>query len=441
MNSTANAGRNPSRITTRFSAGRLAGMLLLGADGESLGRVRDVVLTIRSTRAVALGIVAEVGAKRRIFLPMGRIASIDPKEVTLNTSSVSLRPFRSRAGEISVMEDLVGAMVHTDDPEFGHLAGRAVEISDVELERTRTREWELSRVAVFTRGRLGRRTTPAVIPFTHVHGLSASGTGPVDMDAELIAEFATMRNADVAHALRDTDRERRLRVAAELDDERLADVIAELPDDEQTEIVEVLNIERAATILEEMDPDDAADLLGELPGDKADVLLELMDPEESEPVRRLMSFSPDTVGALMTSDAIILTPQATVAEALAHARNPEVPLSLSSLIFVVRPPPATPTGRYLGCVHLQKLLREPPSSLVGGILDLELPALHPEDTEETAARYFATYNLVSAPVLDEDSHLLGVVGVDDLLDHLLPENWRDDDWRSNRRAATTTPSA
>ncbi|MDN6511451.1 MAG: magnesium transporter, partial [Corynebacterium sp.] len=94
-----------------------------------------------------------------------------------------------------------------------------------------------------------------------------------------------------------------------------------------------------------------------------------------------------------------------------------------------------------GCVHLQKLLREPPSSLVGGILDLELPALHPEDTEETAARYFATYNLVSAPVLDEDSHLLGVVGGDDLLDHLLPENWRDDDWRSNRRAATTTPSA
>ena len=154
--------------TTRVFAGRLAGMLLLGADGESLGRIRDVVLTIRSTRAVALGLVAEVAGKRRIFLPMGRITSIDPKEVTLNTSSVNLRPFRSRAGELTVMDDLIGAKVHTDDPEFSHLTGRAVEISDVELERTRTREWELSRVAVITRGRLGRRTTPAVIPFMPV---------------------------------------------------------------------------------------------------------------------------------------------------------------------------------------------------------------------------------------------------------------------------------
>jgi Mg/Co/Ni transporter MgtE len=412
-------------------------MLLLGADGESLGRVRDVVVTIRPSRTLALGLVAEVAGKRRIFMPMGRIASIDPKEVTLNTSSVSLRPFRSRTGELTIMDDLVGAKVHTDDPGLSHLSGRAVEIADVELERTRTRDWEVTRIAVITRSRLGRPSSPVTVPLSHILGLSASGTGPQNVDAELIAGFKAMRNADVAQSLRDLPDDRRLRVAAELDDDRLADVIAELPDEEQTNILEALNIERAATVLEEMDPDDAADLLGELPDDKADVLLELMDPEESEPVRRLMSFSPDTVGALMTSEAIILSPQATVAEALAHARNPEVPLSLSSLIFVVRPPQATPTGRYLGCVHLQKLLREPPSSLVGGLLDLDLPALHPDDSEETAARYFATYNLVSAPVLDEDHHLLGVVGVDDLLDHLLPENWRDDDWRNNR--STETP--
>ena len=416
-------------------------MLLLGTDGESLGRIRDVVLTIRPSRAQVLGLVAEVAGKRRIFLPIGRVASIDPKEVTLSTSSVNMRPFRSRTGEITVMDDLIGAKVHTDDPSFEHLSGRAVEIADVELERTRTREWDVARVAVVTRSRLGRRSVPAIVPLSHVHGLSASGAGPRDVDAELMAEFKSMRNADVAQSLRGLSDDRRVRVASELDDDRLADVLAELPDDEQTHILEALNIERAATVLEEMDPDDAADLLGELPDDKADVLLELMDPEESEPVRRLMSFSPDTVGALMTSEPLILPPQATVAEALAHARNPEVPMSLSSLIFVVRPPQATPTGRYLGCVHLQKLLREPPSSLIGGILDLDLPALHPEDSEETAARYFATYNLVAAPVLDENRHLLGAVGVDDLLDHLLPENWRDDGWRSERDTADATDPA
>ncbi|AWT25813.1 Magnesium transporter MgtE [Corynebacterium provencense] len=420
---------------SRVFAGRLAGMMLLGADGESVGRVRDVVVSIRSNRARALGLVVEVAGKRRIFLPMLRIASIDPTEVTMNTSSVSLRPFKSRSGELTVMDDLVGAKVHIDDPEHEHLAGRAVEIADVELELTRTREWDVSRFAVIVRGRLGRRSAPAVVPLTHVHGLSASGAGPQDADAELIAEFKEMRNADVAQVLHELPLDRRARVAGELSDERLADVLAELPDDEQTEILDTFAIERAADILEEMDPDDAADLLGELPDDKADVLLELMDPEESEPVRRLMSFSPDTVGALMTSEPLILTPQATVAEALAHARNPEVPQSLSNLVFVVRPPQATPTGRYLGCVHLQKLLREPPSALIGGILDLDLPALRADDSVETAARYFATYNLVCGPVLDDNQHLLGAVAVDDLLDDLLPEDWRDEDWRDHRSPA------
>ena len=159
-----------------------------------------------------------------------------------------------------------------------------------------------------------------------------------------------------------------------------------------------------------------------------------MDPEDSAPVRRLMSFSADTVGGVMTSEAIILTPQATVAEALAHARNPDVSSSLSSLVFVVRPPQSTPTGHYLGCVHLQKLLRHPPATLVSELLDLDLPALSVADSHETAARFFATYNLVCAPVVDEGNHLLGVLAVDDLLDALLPEDWRDQDWRVSNEA-------
>lgn len=414
---------------TRVYAGRLAGMVVLGPDGDSVGRVRDVVVTIHDHKASALGLVVEVTSKRRIFMPMLRIASIEATELTTVSSSVNLKSFQSRSGELSVMDDLIGAKVHTDDPAQEALHGKAIEITDVELVRGRRREWEIRNIAVVHRSRIGRRSPVTVIPLDHIHGLHASGTGAVDHDAELIASFKDMRNADVANALSELDDDRRNTIASELDDERLADVLAELPDDDQAAILSHLNIERAADVLEEMDPDDAADVLAELPDDTSDVLLELMDPEESESVRRLMDFSPDTVGALMNPEPIILTPQATVAEALAHARNPDLPTSLSSLVFVARPPQATPTGKYLGCVHLQKLLREAPSTLVGGILDLELPALFAEDSQETAARYFATYNLVCGPVLDRDNHLLGAVSVDDLLDHILPEDWREQDWR------------
>ena len=80
-----------------------------------------------------------------------------------------------------------------------------------------------------------------------------------------------------------------------------------------------------------------------------------------------------------------------------------------------------------GCVHLQRLLREPPASLVSGILDDDLPTLTPEQSLTSVTRYFAAYNLVCGSVLDDEGHLLGAVTVDDLLDHLLPPDWRASD--------------
>lgn len=417
---------------TRVYAGRLSGMVVRGPDTDVIGRVRDVVVNIRPQghASRALGLVVEMNNKRRIFVPILRVGAIDPQEITLSTGSVSLRAYKPRTGEVAILGDLIGQRVHVDDPSVDHLHGRPVEIADVELERTRTRDWIISRVAIIgERPKFGRRPELHTAEWAHVHGVHAAGVGISSDNAELLARYDGMRPADVALELYEMTPQRRLAIARELDDERLADVLQELPEERQAELIEALGIERAAEVLEEMDPDDAADLLGELDDEKADVLLELMDPEESAPVRRLMDFSPDTVGALMTPEPLVLTPQTTVAEALALARDPDLSTSLASLVFVVRPPTATPTGKYLGCVHIQRLLREPPSSLVSGILESDLPPLYTDDTQETAARFFATYNLVCGPVLDSDGHLLGAVSVDDLLDHMLPDDWRDEGLR------------
>jgi Mg/Co/Ni transporter MgtE len=218
---------------------------------------------------------------------------------------------------------------------------------------------------------------------------------------------------------------RRAEVAAALPDERLADVMEELPEDDQVEIIGKLKDERAADVLEAMDPDDAADLLSELPGDEAERLLQLMEPEEAAPVRRLLSYEEDTAGGLMTTEPIVLEPDATVAEALARIRISDHKPALAAQIFVCRPPNETPTGRYLGTVHFQRLLREPPYMLVGSLVDDDLDPLPPDTPLSLVTSYLATYNLVSAPVVDEADHLLGAVTVDDVLDHLLPEDWRD----------------
>jgi Mg/Co/Ni transporter MgtE len=412
----------------RVYAARLAGMVVLGPDGESIGRVRDVVIGISAVRQQprVLGLVIELLTRRRIFVPILRVTAIDPGAVTLSTGSVSLRRFSQRPGEVLVLGQVLETRVRIHDPDLPELVGLDVVVVDLGIEQTRTRDWTVTRVAVRPQRRLGRRSNVYTVDWQHVHGLTPSGLAMPDQGvASLLEQFQGQRPVEVADAIRELPHKRRHEVVNALDDERLADVLQELPVEQQVELLRQLKTDRAADVLEAMDPDDAADLLGTMTPADAEQFLRRMDPEDSEDVRRLLSHSPNTAGGLMTSEPVVLAPDTTVAEALARVRDPDLTPAVASLVFVVRPPTATPTGRYLGCVHLQRLLREPPATLVSGIIDTDLPSLGPEDSLSALTRYFAAYNLVCGPVVDEENHLLGAVSVDDVLDHLLPHDWRE----------------
>jgi Mg/Co/Ni transporter MgtE len=414
---------------SRVYAARLAGMVVLGPDGESLGRVRDVVISMSIVRQQprVLGLVVELLTRRRIFVPILRVTAIEPNAVTLTTGNVSLRRFAQRPGEVLALGQVLDTRVRVSDPELPQLDAVDVVVVDLAIEQTRMRDWLVTRVAVRSHRRLGRRSTVQVVDWQNVQGLTPSALAmPGQGVAQLLHQFEGQRPIEVADALRDLPAKRRTEVINALDDERVADILQELPEDDQTVLLMQLDTERAADVLEAMDPDDAADLLGVLNPTEAEFLLRRMDPEESEPVRRLLSHSPDTAGGLMTSEPVVLAPDTTVAEALARVRDPDLTPALASLVFVVRPPTATPTGRYLGCVHIQALLREPPANLVSGIVDTDLPSLTPDTSLGSLTRYFAAYNLVCGPVVDAENHLLGAVTVDDVLDHLLPHDWRDD---------------
>ncbi|BFO15073.1 hypothetical protein SHKM778_14610 [Streptomyces sp. KM77-8] len=213
-------------------------------------------------------------------------------------------------------------------------------------------------------------------------------------------------------------------MAAALDDDRLADVLEELPEDDQIEILGKLKEERAADVLEAMDPDDAADLLGELPEADKERLLSLMQPADAADMRRLMAYEEHTAGGLMTTEPIVLRPDATVADALARIREPDLsprtPRRSTSAVRRRRRRPESTWARCTssGCCAI-------PYTLVGSILDDDLQPLDPDAALPVVAGFFATYDMVAAPVVDESGSLLGAVTVDDVLDHMLPDDWRE----------------
>jgi Mg/Co/Ni transporter MgtE len=309
--------------------------------------------------------------------------------------------------------------------------GTPATIEDVALEIVdHSGEWTVTQLFVrFTASKGGlalrRRGETALVDIRDVPDLA--GQAGVQGVGQLLATLGELKPADLADLMHDMPRTRRLEVAGALDDDRLADVLQELGDEDRIEIIRELGRARAADVLEAMEPDDAADLINELPHAEAAVLLGLMEPDDARDLRRLLAYGEHTAGGLMTTEPVILGPESPIAAALAAVRREDLTPALASMVFVTRPPTETPTGRFLGVVHIQRLLREPPHLAIGTILDTDIEVLSPSDPLGRVTRLMATYNLTALPVVDPERRLLGAVSADDLLDHLLPEDWRSGD--------------
>jgi len=408
-----------TRTTSRVFVARLIGTSVFDPLGDEVGKVHDVVVLLQMRgEPRAVGFVIEVSSRRRVFLPLSRITAIEPGAV-ITTGLMNIRRFTQRHVETLVVGELLDRVVTMRD------GSGTVTVRDVAIERDRGMDWKVTRLFVqrASSGPLGlRRGETFTVRPDEVSGLadSADKQGAT----ALLATLEDLKPADLADVMRDLPQDSQMRVAAELTDERLADVLEELGNEDAVALLSRLEAGRAAHVLDAMQPDDAADLVADLPQLKAAELLGLMEPEEAEDVRRLMAYDEYTAGGLMTTEPIILPPESTVATFLAQSRKAEVPPALAAVGFVCRPPLESPTGKFVGMIHFQRALRERPQRMVGSIVDTDVDSVRPEDSIGTVTRLLATYNLTALPVLDDAGRLLGAVSVDDVLDHLMPDDWR-----------------
>jgi CBS domain-containing protein/sporulation protein YlmC with PRC-barrel domain len=404
---------------TRIFLAKLAGTPVFDPNGDRVGKVRDAVASVRHDKLAPriLGFIVEVPQRRKIFIPITRVTSIDDGGVFI-TGSLNIRRYQQRHGEMQLLAELLDHSTRLIEN------GESVVIEDIGIERSENQDWHAQYIHVLKRARTLRRGTSTTVRWHDVELETPSHTinlaGVEDDINQLPAQ-------DVAAALHELDVDQQTEIARTMDDEKLADVLEEMDDADRVALVTQLEGELVADVLSEMAPDDAADVLREVGSEKAESLLSLMEDEEAQDVRRLMEYEDFSAGGMMTNDPIILAVDSTVAEALAAVRQKDLAPASAAQVFVCRAPLETPTGRLVGVVHMQRLLREPPALSLGIVADKETNAISPETPLNDVVKHLANYNLIAAPVVDEHERLLGAVTVDDVLDHLLPANWRNTD--------------
>jgi CBS domain-containing protein/sporulation protein YlmC with PRC-barrel domain len=400
----------------------LAGSPLLDSSGDRLGKVEDVVAGLEDGSATVIGLTARLGG-REMFVPIDRVEQLGPHSVQTSTTKLDLAQFERRAGEVLLRADML------DRSLINVSTARLVSAHEVELMRGDDRSWRVAGIDPSLRPRLWRLLPrrfrghdsehrqfvpwPDIEPFVgHVP------TSRLKMAARRLMRLHPAQIADLVEAASHEEGEEILAAVGQ-DKELEADVFEELDDEHQVEFLRDRSDEEAAAVLARMASDDAADLLLELEQERRLPILGAMPPAQQAKLRSLLSHNPSTAGGMMNADFVSVPGEATVALALDHVRGSVLADQHVAIVFVI-----DPAGKLAGTVSLADLVRADPGARLSELADASTPSVAPEAEVPEVARLMSDYNLIAMPVLDGEGRPIGIISVDDVLELLVPEEWR-----------------
>ena len=404
---------------------KLVGRPVRDRHGESLGKVRDLIVALGEQYPPVTGLVVRVTGGRDIFLPWTDVEEIDADGARLRTTLIDMASFRQRPNEIRLWLDLL-------DKQIVDVEGRKiVRVNDIQLapveERLRLVAVDVGLAGILRRLGLsgpGERLARAL----HLEAenyIEWEDVDPVESSVSSLKlrvpheALGTLHPADVAHIVEQLAPRDRAGILAALDDERAADVLEELTADDQVDILEALSPEKAADILEEMGPDEAADLVADLSEERQEQLLNLMEPEEASDVRELLAYGEETAGGLMTTDFITVTPEMTAEQVIERLRELHPDADQVYYLYVT-----DADGMLVGTITLRGLIVAAPETAVRDFMRPDPISVGVDLDAEQVGAAIARYNLLALPVVDGDGRMQGIVTVDDAFERALGEGWR-----------------
>ena len=257
------------------------------------------------------------------------------------------------------------------------------------------------------------------IPRTERHALMDSPLHTLHL-TELREKLASLHPADVAYILESLPIDQRLRVWDLVKADRDGEILIEVSDAVRESLIATMSREELREAAEQLDTDEIADLAHDLPHAVMRDVFKSLSAEEREQLREAMSYPEDAVGALMDFDMVTIRNDVTLEVVSRYLRRfDELPDHTDQLFIVGR------DDRFKGVLPLHRLLVNEPELVVAGLMTTATITLHPDDKAEQAAQAFERYDLVSAPVVDEDGKLVGRVTVNTVMDFIRAESEND----------------
>ncbi len=226
---------------------------------------------------------------------------------------------------------------------------------------------------------------------------------------------------DIAFAMRELEPDEREVLFRLLDSVEAGVVLEEVDDEISVDLAEATAEAELAEIIDAMPPDAGSDMVSQLDEQTAHRVLERIPDEESQELRELLEFGPETAGGLMTSELVYAPPDITPSEVVAHLRSQQVEAQVLSYIYVVD----EESRRLLGVVDIPELVTAPPHKPLAEAMVTDVVTISPDSDRTEAVRLVDKYDLMALPVVDEDHRLLGVVTVDDIIDAMQAEHTED----------------
>lgn len=233
---------------------------------------------------------------------------------------------------------------------------------------------------------------------------------------ELQKKLDALHPADVAYILEALPLEQRLDVWELVKAERDGEILLEVSDAVRQTLIADMDSDELLAAAEQLDTDELADLAPDLPKDVFQDLLDSLDAQNRARLQSALSYSDDAVGSIMDFDIVTIREDISLEVALRYMRRlGSLPDHTDKLFVVDR------HDILRGVLPLKRLVVSDLDAIVADVMSEDAVVFHPEDIADDAAKAFERYDLVTAPVVDEDNKLIGRVTVDAVMDLIREE--------------------